>query len=347
MARQLNEWPVDTTVPGGPVLLIEPDPRQAIGLVRALSPLTRVRLASGLADALVQAAVETPELLLVSDTLPEAGLAAVFRACREAPALAGLPVMVMLSGSDEQAEIAALQAGAVGCVPRKAGAALVASRLHATLDMLRSAAYWRASAQSDALTGLASRRQLDAVLHREWRRAQRLQRPVSLLMVDVDHFKAYNDRHGHLAGDECLRTVAGVLKQAMRRPTDVVGRYGGEEFAVLLSETDGHGGLVVADMLRSAVAARALPHGGAGAGPRVSVSVGVSAWEPGSGDPGVIALLEAADAALYDAKHQGRDGVAWRTLAAPRQVAAPLAARRTTPMPPLFGGLSTAMGWSH
>lgn len=329
----------------GPVLLVEPDPRQAIGLVRTLSPLTRVRLAAGLTDALAIAAVEAPELLLVSDMLPEAGLPALLRACRDDAVLADTPVVVMLSHPDERAEVAALNAGAVACLPRQAGAALIAARMRATLAMVRHAAYWRASAQLDAATGLANRRQLDAVLQREWRRAQRQQQPLSLLMVDLDHFKAYNDLHGHLAGDQCLREVAEILTQGMRRPTDLVGRFGGEEFAVLLSETDGHGALVVADLLLNAVAERALPHGGAGAGPWVSVSIGVSAWEPGRGDPGALAIVAAADAALYEAKRQGRNGAAWRGL--PHATQRALAERRATPLlPPLAVARPGAL-WTH
>lgn len=316
----------------GPVLLVEPDPRQAIGLVRTLAPFARVRLASGLADALVAAAVEVPELLLVSDQLPEAGLVALLNACRADASLDDTPVVVLLSAADERAEMAALAAGAVACVPRHAGPALVASRLRGVLSMVRSAADWRERAQCDALTGLASRRQLDAVLQREWRRAHRTHRPLALLMVDLDHFKAYNDRHGHLQGDSCLHEVAQILMQALRRPTDLAGRFGGEEFAVLLSETDLQGGLVVADLLLRAVDASAMPHGGPGAGPRVSVSIGVSAWLPGQPAADVAALVQAADAALYAAKRQGRGRVGWRAMPdadaqdVPPEVVLPLAA---------------------
>lgn len=298
----------------GPVLLVEPDPRQAIGLVRTLAPFARVRLASGLADAREAAAVEAPELLLVSDRLPEAGVVALLRACRADAALADTPVVVMLSEADERAEVAALAAGAVACLPRHAGPVLAGSRLRAVLTMVRSAADWRERAQHDALTGLASRRQLDAVLRREWRRAHRQQRPLALLMVDLDHFKAYNDRHGHLAGDGCLHEVAQILMQSLRRPTDLAGRFGGEEFAVLLSETDMQGGLVVADLLLRAVDACALPHGGQGAGPWVSVSIGVSAWLPGHPAADVTALVASADSALYAAKRQGRARVGWRAM---------------------------------
>lgn len=329
----------------GPVLLIEPDPRRAIGLVRALSPLARVRLASGICDARAAVLSEPPELLLVSDRLAEGGLPAFLQARRQDASLGRLPLVAMISGEDESAEVSALGAGALACLPWQAGPSLVAARLSKLLDMLRSNAYWRRHAESDALTGLANRRQLDVVLHREWRRAQRLQRPMALLMVDLDHFKAYNDLHGHMAGDDCLREVARILLRSVRRPTDLVGRYGGEEFSVLLSETDGQGARVVADLLLNAVADRALPHGGMGAGPRVSVSIGGSAWEPGNGDPGVTALVQAADAALYDAKRDGRDGMAWRPLTGVATL--PAVARRTLSLPPLFAGLISRPSRSH
>lgn len=334
MARPLLDLPPAWRAPQGPVLLIEPDPRQAIGLVRALSPLARVRLASGLADGLAAAALERPELLLVSDMLPEAGLGALRRACRDEPALAQVPMMVLLSRPDERAEVAALAAGAVGCLPRHAGAALVAARMRATLQMLRSATRWRLSAQAETLSDVASRRQLDALLQREWRQAQRLQQPLALLWIEPDQFHAYNECHGSLAGGDCLGEIALHLLHTLRRPADRLGQGGGETLLVVLPHTEDRGGLVVAGLLLKAVADRAWPHGGHGAGPRLSVSIGVAAWRPGSGDPGLAALLTSAEAALCDAQLQGGDGMAWRGLAdepAPRPGAA---ARRPVHLAP-------------
>jgi diguanylate cyclase (GGDEF)-like protein len=160
----------------------------------------------------------------------------------------------------------------------------------------------------DGLTGIANRRQFDATLESEWRRSARTQAPLSLLMIDVDCFKGYNDRCGHLAGDECLRKVAGALAGQPRRPADLVARYGGEEFAVVLPETPADGALQVAESLRSAVQSLGLPHPCSLAGPQVTVSIGSATRIPVNGQA-PSSLVTYADKALYRAKRGGRNRV--------------------------------------
>ena len=162
-------------------------------------------------------------------------------------------------------------------------------------------------ASRDGLTGLANRRTFDEMLATEWRRAQRLQQPVALLMLDVDHFKLYNDTYGHLGGDDCLRKVAGVIATQGARPGDLAARYGGEEFAVILPNTDATGAGNLATRIRDGVAALNLVHVQS-ALQRVSISVGVAVVLPTQElqPPALVAL---ADKALYQAKQQGRDRV--------------------------------------
>ena len=160
---------------------------------------------------------------------------------------------------------------------------------------------------TDPLTGLANRRRFEPALGAAWRRATDEVAPVCVVMVDVDHFKRFNDRYGHLAGDDCLRRVAQAMASASPGPTDLVCRYGGEEFVLLAPGADEEEGLAVGERVRAAVAALALPHELSGTG-RVSVSVGVAALVPGpADDPGDLVGL--ADAALYLAKNGGRDQV--------------------------------------
>jgi diguanylate cyclase (GGDEF)-like protein/PAS domain S-box-containing protein len=167
-------------------------------------------------------------------------------------------------------------------------------------------------AATDGLTGLFNRRHFDGVAKTEWRRCAREQRPLSLLLLDADHFKSYNDRYGHPAGDDCLRAIATQLTVAAQRPADFVARYGGEEFLVLLPHTDRDGAAHVAERLRRLVAGLGLAHEDNPAGAVVTVSVGgATAW-PGLKDSGprsVAELLAAADAALYEAKSGGRNRV--------------------------------------
>jgi diguanylate cyclase (GGDEF)-like protein len=160
----------------------------------------------------------------------------------------------------------------------------------------------------DSLTGIANRRAFDQSLDGEWRRAVRSKQPLSLLMLDIDYFKSFNDAYGHQAGDKCLSAVAGALGGLARRAGDRVARYGGEEFAALLPATDASGALAIAERMRAAVEALNLPNR-AGEDGRVTISVGRATVESTDGlSPET--LVATADAALYDAKRSGRNRVA-------------------------------------
>ncbi|MGZ9046387.1 MAG: diguanylate cyclase [Telluria sp.] len=165
-------------------------------------------------------------------------------------------------------------------------------------------------ATRDGLTGLANRRYFDETLQAEWARAMRQKQPLSLLMVDVDNFKAYNDAHGHLGGDECLKRIA-VAVAAEMRTNDLVARYGGEEFAVILPNQSLKGAAIVAERIRSRVEQLRLPNRFARDG-RVTVSIGAAtALEASDADPSQ--LVATADAALYRAKHMGRNRISLPT----------------------------------
>lgn len=160
----------------------------------------------------------------------------------------------------------------------------------------------------DGLTGIPNRRHFDETLEREWRRAARSRRPLSLLMLDIDYFKLFNDSEGHQAGDDCLRKVAGTLSETLQRAGDTIARYGGEEFAVLLPETDAEHALQVAETLRSRVESLRLPHSASPLG-IVTVSIGVATAAPPRDGSGCGDFVRVADAALYDAKRLGRNRV--------------------------------------
>ncbi|HET7842720.1 MAG TPA: diguanylate cyclase, partial [Xanthomonadales bacterium] len=178
-------------------------------------------------------------------------------------------------------------------------------RLLETTDQLAAAnARLEQLAITDGLTGLANRRRFDDVLAQEWARARRTGQPLALLMIDVDHFKKFNDAYGHPEGDECLRAVAGALRGATRR-TDTPARYGGEEFAVVCPDTNAEQAFVLARHVLAAVHALRLAHAASPVAPHVTVSIGIAT--SGTACPDPEALLAAADAALYEAKRGGRD----------------------------------------
>ncbi|MDO8973108.1 diguanylate cyclase domain-containing protein [Reyranella sp.] len=175
-------------------------------------------------------------------------------------------------------------------------------------------------ATRDGLTGLANRRHFDDMLQQEWRRAERDGNPVSLVMMDVDNFKKFNDQYGHQAGDTCLKAVAKAIAAEARRPADLAARYGGEEFVLLLPNTDEVGCTLVAERIRAALEALKLPHALNPPTKRVTMSIdGATGWPNAETQGNHPSLIAAADRALYAAKHAGRDRfvmsgqvVAWR-----------------------------------
>ena len=163
-------------------------------------------------------------------------------------------------------------------------------------------------ATTDKVTGIANRYRLEDFIQREWGNAIRNQISVSVIMIDIDHFKQYNDTYGHQAGDRCLRQVAQTINNTVRRPKDLAARYGGEEFIVVLSDVSPEGAITVAENIRSQVKALAIPHATGEVSDYVTISLGLSHTIPAINSQ-VEALILAADKALYLAKQKGRDRV--------------------------------------
>lgn len=203
-------------------------------------------------------------------------------------------------------------------------AAIIAER---TAELERANQELQNLSVTDGLTQLANRRRFDDYLQLEWDRLLREQQPLGLILCDVDFFKRFNDRYGHLAGDDCLRRVARAVGAAVRRPADLVARYGGEEFAIVMPGVDRAGALATAEAVRKAVAALNVPHEQSLQYGRVTISVGATAAVPvATGEP--LDWLDAADGALYCAKRRGRNCAAWGAVAslAARSPAEPPAA---------------------
>lgn len=170
----------------------------------------------------------------------------------------------------------------------------------------------------DGLTGIANRRCFDATLEQEWLRLRRNQLPLSLILCDVDYFKGFNDRYGHLAGDDCLKQVAAAIAGVCKRSADLAVRYGGEEFAVLLPYTDTAGAICVVEQIQAALKTLAIPHAQSAIADHVTISFGIATLIPdGLQEPTL--LIEYADEALYQAKAQGRDRYCTAIASPPRE----------------------------
>jgi diguanylate cyclase (GGDEF)-like protein len=246
----------------------------------------------------------------------------VFDALKADPRLAEVPVIFVTSHRDAAFEVAGFEMGAADFIGKPVNPPLVIARVKMQLRAKRMADELRRIATIDVLTGVANRRRFDESLDREWRRARRSGEPIALLMVDVDHFKPFNDRYGHPAGDTCLRTVAQTLVRTTLRPADMVARYGGEEFVMLLPQTARGGAQQMASRVLHAVETLAITHETSRTSRHLTVSIGVGCydheshgWMPPSAESrcadlhvacSPMNLLHAADKALYSAKHGGR-----------------------------------------
>lgn len=184
----------------------------------------------------------------------------------------------------------------------------ISERKRAEQEMENLRARLEAYSFCDGLTEVANRRMLDQTLSREWASAARLAQPMSVVLLDVDHFKEYNDSHGHLAGDECLKRIAGLLRRCATRPRDLIARYGGDEFVLVLPQTEATAAGKVAEKCSRLVRDAAMPHGSSPVGPNISVSIGLATITPTEGE-GFGAFINSVDQAMYQAKERGRDCV--------------------------------------
>ena len=210
------------------------------------------------------------------------------------------------SGPDDTAKLLFLMAVVITPILSFSIIAMTFARMEAELRCANEELL--AMSETDALTNLANRRKFDLAYESEWERALRLQQPMAVVILDVDDFKQYNDRYGHQAGDNCLRTLAQVLREHARRVMDVAARYGGEEFALILPGMTGAEAASLADDVRRWVERAGIEHDGVGRGNVVTVSAGVAALVPARG-ANRFELLSAADAALYAAKAKGKNAV--------------------------------------
>ncbi|MEQ9449834.1 MAG: diguanylate cyclase, partial [Rhodospirillaceae bacterium] len=219
------------------ILVVEDDSAIRSLLNTVLGERWTVVTANTADDALKSASATVPDLILLDVGLPDADGLDVCRKLKVDPALTDIPVIFLTSHTSPKDEIAGLEAGGLDYIPKPINPAILRARLNNHMELKRSRDALARLAHNDGLTGLINRRTFDAVYNREWKRLARTHQCLSVIMIDVDHFKKYNDTYGHAAGDECLRRVARAAEGALQRPADIVARYGGEEFIALLPDT--------------------------------------------------------------------------------------------------------------
>ena len=302
--------PAPRTVPddAATVLVVDDDATNVAVLGEILGGEHHIVTASGGAEALALIADAPPDLVLLDVMMAGMDGYEVCRRLKADPATAPIPVIFVTALGDSEAEAHGLELGAMDYVTKPVNPPAVRARVRNHIELKRARDQLARLATVDGLTGLANRRRFDEALAATHQRLARTGGTLSLLMLDVDHFKAFNDSYGHLAGDECLRRVGAAIGGAVTRATDLAARYGGEEFVAILPDTDQAGAVALAERVRLAISGQNIPHARSSAADHVTASLGVVtvSCRPDEAATAVVAL---ADEQLYAAKSTGRNKV--------------------------------------
>ncbi len=295
------------------LLVVDDQPTNIQVLYRVFADDCQVFMATSGEQALHTAREEAPDVILLDVMMPDMDGYEVCRQLKQDSATRDIPILFVTAHHEAQEEARGLACGAVDFITKPIHPAVVRARVHTHLTLQRQTEVLKRLVFIDALTHAFNRRYFDERLAEEWGRAQRTGRPLGLILIDVDYFKQFNDVNGHQRGDDALRQVAQALKGTILRPGDVVCRYGGEEFACLLPDTDLDGALQVAQRMKLAVRELAIGHPASAVDQVLTISAGVAVRTPTSrGD--AAALLALADAQLYRAKAEGRARVCHAVL---------------------------------
>jgi diguanylate cyclase (GGDEF)-like protein len=304
---------LDSTHGKPKLLVVDDQPDNIQLLVQAFAGHYQVFMATSGEQALAVCQSNPPDLVLLDVLMPGMDGFAVCRQLKAQEATSHIPIILVTARPDAGQETHGLGLGAVDFISKPVNPAVVRARVHTHLTLKFQSDLLKKLVLLDGLSGVFNRRYFDQQLATEWARAARSGLSLSLVLLDVDHFGAYNERHGHQAGDDCLRLIAVTLKAVLRRPADVVARFGGEEFACLLPDTSHADALALALEMERRVRQLGLPHGGPHGGGVVSVSVGLGTRvSPHSGQ--ASDLLDLASAQLQHAKYSGRGQVRCASL---------------------------------
>lgn len=291
------------------ILIVDDVPTNVQILAEALSSIYRIKVANNGMDALKVAQRDQPDLILLDVMMPNMDGFEVCKRLKADAETSKIPIIFVTAKNANSDEELGLNLGAVDYITKPFVIPIAKARIRNHIRLKQQADLLESLSLLDALTGIPNRRRFDETLALELKRAMRDVAPLSLLMIDIDHFKQYNDYYGHGSGDVCLQTVAAELSKGVIRPSDLVARYGGEEFVVILPKTDLAAAFQIAERLRERIEKLSLPHAYSEAESIVTISIGVASQSPKPEDLLPQVLIDAADKALYMAKENGRNRV--------------------------------------
>jgi diguanylate cyclase (GGDEF)-like protein len=291
------------------ILLVDDSPTNLMILGGILSPDYDILVApSGSAALEIAQGLEPPDLILLDVEMPGLDGYAVCQILKESSQTSNIPIIFVTAVEGSQAETKGFELGAVDYITKPYSTPVVRARVKTQVQLKKQMRLLENMAFLDGLTGIANRRQFDRELEKEWRRMMRQKAPLSLLLMDIDYFKKFNDHYGHAAGDDCLRVVAQTIARIIKRPGDLVARYGGEEFAVILPNTNEAGAYAVAETMRFALDYLKIAHAESLVADHVTISLGLTSEIPDL-QGNLQDFLNRADHALYHAKSAGRNRV--------------------------------------
>jgi len=291
------------------VLIVDDAHTNVKALVDILSSDYTVKIASNGKGALHIAKDSVqPDIILLDIVMPDIDGYEVCRQLKEDPLTKDIPVIFITAMSDEKNEEAGLNLGAIDYISKPFNPALVRLRVKNHLDLKLYRDQLKEITMIDGLTGISNKRRFNDALVAEWNRAIRAKTELSLMFVDIDYFKNFNDEYGHLAGDECLISVSSIVSKTIKRPSDIASRWGGEEFVCLLPETPKVAAAVLAEEMRIKTVGLNIPHSRSFVADIVTISIGVASASPKNGELSAD-LLEKTDKALYKSKNDGRNRV--------------------------------------
>lgn len=272
-----------------------------------------VILAKNGEQALERAGKQPPDLILLDIMMPGMDGYQALKALKENQTTREIPVIFITALGGGEDEEKGLLLGAVDYIVKPFQPAIVLARIKIHLKIMRQRKLLESIALIDGLTEIPNRRSYTQRFAHEWLRAMRKRAPLSLGILDVDHFKQYNDTYGHGRGDETLKTVAAMLTRKLKRPADFAARYGGEEFVILMPETDAKGAITLAEMICKVIEELGIEHAGSSLSRWLTVSIGGATVVP-TMEQTERQLFENADKMLYEAKKKGRNQVAWQNI---------------------------------
>ncbi len=305
-----NPMPAETE--RATVLLVDDVPANLSLLSNILRDDYRIQLATSGAKALELVAAGAPDLILLDVMMPDMDGHEVCKRLKSDPKTRDIPVLFVTAQNQVEDEELGLTLGALDYIHKPISPPIIKARVRNHIALKLQTDALKRLSLFDGLTNIPNRRHFDNTIDNEMQRALRTHHPLSLLMIDVDYFKPFNDCYGHGTGDACLIQIAQAMQAVMNRPMDLLARYGGEEFVTLLPGTNLEGACTVAEMLRQTVANLHIPHALSPIADHVTISIGV-ACRTHSDPKSTSYVLRRADQALYQAKQTGRNQVRFIT----------------------------------